>query len=81
MRDISNDEKFKKLNNNACNIKKVRESDFIEVYNAIIHKEMSISQAHKKLGVSRPTFEKWLRLVFYNGFYLEGLNFIKKDDE
>jgi predicted DNA-binding protein (UPF0251 family) len=72
MRDISNDEKFKKLNNNACNIKKVRESDFIE---------MSISHAHKKLGVSRPTFEKWLRLVFYNGFYLEGLNFIKKDDE
>jgi hypothetical protein len=61
--------------------KRVGIDDFIDAYNAVLKCELSVTQAAKKLCVSTPTFRKWFAAVWNNGNSLEGLYFIRENQD
>lgn len=49
---------------------------FIEVYNRCASGEIKQEQAAKELGISLPTFQKWIYKLFENNLKVEGLPFL-----
>jgi hypothetical protein len=70
---------FQKDHPNYYDGKKVGKKEFTEIYNAAMRCELSLTKASVKLGVSRPTFRKWCRMVWQNGLKLDGLYFIREN--
>jgi transposase len=59
--------------------KKVSADEFEAVWDKYRVREISQEQAAKELGVSTPTFKKWVNILWENGFTLRGASFIRQD--
>ena len=57
-------------------VKKVEVHKFVEVFNAWAKNEIPMSQASKKLGCDRQTFQQWVIRLKNNNFSLHGLPFL-----
>jgi hypothetical protein len=60
--------------------KKVGLTEFCDLYDAYWRREVSISEAARRLGVSQPTFRKWVLMTLQNGNSIAGLYFIRENN-